>query len=327
MALRDDDGDIFDHPDLRNPTWLARVEKDAKKAARKARPPRVRKRKSRPREPRPRRFSTTTRIGLIITSALVVVSAATYLPKLWTKHDHTTATTADLAFRVDMTHPFENTPASGWSDGAAGIVTPIATPLRGHSAKEVQDAFDRTKAVVIASRLDPDVIERGDLTKATTLLSAYSKRFLDEDPHSRSSWVTKIANEYPLLPVRPKVSGRMWADIDNTGNILIHTDYVVAYAFAIDDPSRIRGPFDIVAVERHAADYVHYTDPKWDADTLGIRLSHADGYRYSMSCTAADRGELAPAYSDHSHDPAGDLAGPERYLDPNSSLQVPDDCH
>lgn len=236
---------------------------------------------------------------------------------------------ADEDAGVDLTQPFTGTPADAWPDGEAGIVAPDPVAVGEFSAEEVGQAYAKVRQVLVASRLDREVIEGHDYERFLTLLAPEAQEDLrpgfTDDLGTSYSYATRIADDFRLLPVDPKVRGTMSAELGEDGALVIHTNYLFAYAFDTLTPERVTDPMDIVAVDRWETDYV-LTDERWPADNQGLWLDKVQGYGYSIACTAYQEGALAPAYSERIE---GDDADPEaeaRYFDPSKPILTDSSC-
>ncbi|MFQ6230494.1 hypothetical protein [Nocardia sp. NPDC002869] len=110
----------------------------------------------------------------------------------------------------------------------------------------------------------------------------------------------KIATGDPLLPVAPRVTGAMTAVLDDDGELIIRTNYLVAYAFETPHPELLDGPLDIVAVDRWEADYRWIEDPEYDAESQGIYYGSIRGHQYSVGCSLGHQGFTADTFR-HRH--------------------------
>ena len=139
--------------------------------------------------------------------------------------------------------------------------------------------------------------------------------------------VTRVATGWPLLPAAPKVNGSMRAEAGGSGELVVRTNYVFAYAFAAPEPGRVTGPLDIVAMNRVVMDYVVRSGPDVRDTSRGLWTDQSSGFTYSMSCDAIDRGFLAPSIADPRMDgPAVAEREPEQYFDPDQPLPTEDGC-
>ncbi|HVV11958.1 hypothetical protein [Amycolatopsis sp.] len=145
------------HPELRDPDWQRHAEKEAW----------VDYRRDRRRARRARRLT-------IAAAVLVVLVGGGYALVEWgkTTADHydgastgaaavTTTTPTDLPDfgRVDLSRPFDNTPAQNWAEGIAGLSTPAPAKTGAFSAQQVSSAIDSVKQLITLGFLDRDTLE------------------------------------------------------------------------------------------------------------------------------------------------------------------------
>ncbi|WP_309115105.1 hypothetical protein [Saccharothrix sp.] len=320
-----DIGDIDNHPDLRDEKWI----RDANRRARRE----IRRRR--------RKARWRARSGKVV-SAVALVAIAALLFGLYRQGvlgfgeagntaaaPTTTGKVAPVA-RVDPERPFEGTPAAGWADGAAGIVVPEAQPVGEFSAEQVADAYQRTKAALIASRLDRKAVEGHDVSAFIDLFAE------DQQEHLRTDFdgthdpevsivVTRIAKGQQLLPVEPKVSGTMRAEAGEEGELVVRTNYVVAYAFATALP--VVDPMEIVSVVRVEADYLVRSGNRFRPASRGLWRGAMKGFNYSIACEASKTGFIAPWITEVARR-SGDPAEHEReyYFDHTKPLGTEDGC-
>lgn len=316
-----------DHPDLNDPKWLAEANRAAKKDIRRMR------NKAR-RGPRLRRALTILLLigilgmGYLMYRGTFSSRPAEQINASPSSPPATTETTMIPDVVVDLNQPFVGTPAAGWADGAAGFVPPAAEPVKGYRAEQVADAYAKVKQVLVEARLDRKVIESHDIEPYLSLLAPDSAADLRPAYSSTTNfptWATKIADGFRLLRVQPKVSGHMSASVNADGALVVHTDYVVAYAFNIDQPNKLRSAMDVVAVVRAQTDY-QVLDERWAKSSQGLFLSESQGYLYSMACGPAKNGFLAPYYSERVDGGPTASRRPEDYFDPNQSLSIENGC-
>ncbi|GAB3875500.1 hypothetical protein GCM10029964_019840 [Kibdelosporangium lantanae] len=239
---------------------------------------------------------------------------------------------APAQVHIDLTRPFAGTPAATWADGDSGITAPAAAAIGPFSRQQVTDAYAKVRQAVITSRLDRAVLEKHDVEQYLKLLAKDSQKSMRpvfaDDPHQAHAYATRLAKGYTLLPVAPKVSGRMWAEQGtHNGEILVHTNYVFAYAFNTDHPDQLTDPMDVVAVDRWDVDYSVLTG-NYKPSSLGIWPVKSQGFTYSMGCEALREGYLAPAFSEKHGTPKTDEPPPDRttYFDPGSTLPATSTC-
>lgn len=233
---------------------------------------------------------------------------------------------------IDLNRPFDGTPAANWPDGEAGVVAPPAAAVGPFTAQQVDEAFAKVRQAVITSRLDRAVLEGHDVERYLSLLAKDSQKNMrpvfGADPREAHAYATRLAKGFKLLPAAPKVRGRMWAEKGSRpGELVVHTNYVFAYAFAPDTPDKLTNAMDIIAVDRWDVDYSVLTG-KYTASSLGVWPVRSQGFTYSMGCEALRAGFLAPAYSERRADatasaPPGNGGA---YFDPGSELPASSTC-
>ncbi|WP_367131400.1 hypothetical protein [Saccharothrix sp. HUAS TT1] len=308
---------LEDHPDLNDEKWIREATRRAEREARAFRP----KRRRRPRLPQGRARAITA--AALVVAMLVGAS-------VWSGFGQD-ASQPNAFSGVDLDRPFTGTPAEGWADGEAGVVAPAAAAVGEFSAEQVAQGYERVRQAVIASRLDRRVVEAHDVEPFLALLAP------DLQDHMRPLFdgrndveaglvVTRVARGSRLLPAAPKVNGWMRAEAGEPGELVVRTNYVIAYAFAAAEPGRLAGPMDIVAVSRVEMSYVVRSGPDLRPESHGLWTDEASGFSYSMSCEAAERGFLAPWIADRRTGAAGGAEDPEEYFDPNRPLSTEDDC-
>ncbi|MFE9746122.1 hypothetical protein ACFYOT_14540 [Saccharothrix saharensis] len=311
---------LEDHPDLNDAEWIREATRRAEREARANRPRRRRRPLPRLSRGRGRAVAAVALVAVMLggVAAWSAVGPDRSQPAAWTG--------------VDLERPFTGTPAEGWADGEAGVVAPPAEAVGGFTADEVAQAYERVRRAVIASRLDRRVVERHDVEPFLGLLAPDLQdhmRPLFDGRHDVEATmvVTRVATGWPLLPAAPKVNGSMRAEAGGPGELVVHTNYVFAYAFAAPEPGRLTGPLDIVAMNRVVLDYVVRSGPDVRDTSLGLWTDQASGFTYSMSCDAIDRGFLAPSIADPGIDgPTVAEREPEEYFDPTQPLSTEDGC-
>ncbi|MET0136468.1 MAG: hypothetical protein ABW215_23015 [Kibdelosporangium sp.] len=234
--------------------------------------------------------------------------------------------------QVDFDRPFTNTPAATWADGEAGIVAPAAAAIGPFTVQQVSEALTKVRQAVITSRLDRSVLEQHDVERYLKLLAKDSQKNMrpvfGDNPHEAHAYATRLAGGHKLLPAAPKVQGKMWAEQGTRpGELVVHTNFVFAYAFDPAGTAKLADVMDIVAVDRWDVDYSVLTG-RYAPSSLGIWPVRSQGFTYSMGCQALRAGYLAPAYSERRanaavNSPARDR---EEYFDPASTLPASSTC-
>lgn len=312
---------LSDHPDFNDQEWLKKSTKSAERDIRRLR----RKGKWRGRM-----------VSALLVVAIAAVGYAMYQRGLFAPGQpapaasapSTTVTTKVPDVVVDLNQPFVGTPAAGWADGEAGIVAPAPQPIGKHTAEQVADAYAKVRQVVIAARLDRKVIEGRDTERLLDLVAPEARaqiRAEIADPDKTSGLVTLIADGFRLLPVPPKVNGTMSATVGENGALVVHADYIFAYAFHTDDPRDLHDALDIVAMSRSKVDY-EVLDASWPKPKRGIWVGAYQYFTYSMACGAAKKGMLAPWYSEYRLSGPPPSHEPEVYFDVTKPLSDEDSC-
>ncbi|WP_052314613.1 hypothetical protein [Nocardia thailandica] len=287
--------------------------------------------------PRPVPTRRRTSIGVVIGVTVVLATICVLTLRGPTEDragaDLVATSTAHLDQRahVDLTHPYQHTPAQDWAEGEQGIVTPPPTPIGRYTSEQVATALGKVRALIIAARLDRQVIEYHDPEPVLALLApgqaATIRPQLRPGNEAHTWWVTvKIATGYPLLPVTPRVTGTMTTALDDDGELIIHTNYVVAYAFDTPHPEMLTGPLDIVAVDRWEAAYRWIDNPAYDAESQGIYYGPMRGHQFSIGCALHRQGFTAPDYTNRVWTGTPAERPAEAYFDPSQPMPTKDGC-
>jgi hypothetical protein len=143
------------------------------------------------------------------------------------------------------------------------------------------------------------------------------------------TYVTQVADGFTLLPIGPKLNGRLSAKPgEYEGELLIRAEYLVAYAFDTTKPGDLTGPGDIVAFQRQDENY-SLLKGRYNKEDLGLSSAASDGgMTYSMSCTAFNTGYLAPVYSEKTPPPPSGTGNFDEGMmyDLNKPLSDADGC-
>jgi hypothetical protein len=244
--------------------------------------------------------------------------------------DATAPSTGQTAM-LDVTRPFDSTPAADWADGAAGIVAPEPKAVGEFTATQVAEATRLVRDALVASRLDQAMIVHHDPATYLGLLAPDARRQLEPlftggREYEVQSLVSLVAPGSTLLPVEPKVSGSMSIRTGDAGELVVHTNYVFAYAFAPPSPIRLVDAMNVIVVVRADVDYVLRAGEKWTPNSRGLWYGDATGFGYSIACDAYRQGFLAPYASDGSAAEQGDTNEPRAFFDPSAPLPVTGGC-
>jgi hypothetical protein len=341
---------IDTHPDLIDPAWNARVERAAHKAVKKAgrhvrdgaapTPPQPR----RPRWKPGRNRSISALLGLVIAVLLFALvnqinNARTSGPSPAANGavpvsptPPTTTPTTRVAGQLNLNQPFANTPAAGWGDGAAGIQLPPAVATDGWSATTVGVAEAAVKQTLIDAHLDPAMLVRHDpatylASLAPNTRSAEQSRFAAANGKQAIDEVSMLAPGFQLLPAPIKVDGTMSVGPGSTGELLIHTNYVFAFAFAPGSARDVSLPWQIVVVQHVTEDFSVPEGARYRPGDRGVWPGQVRSYADQIGCTAFTKGYLAPAYSDNANvNPPVDTDDPNALYDPSHAMSITDSC-
>jgi hypothetical protein len=278
-----------------------------------------------------RQFAKVATIGIAVA---VVAGVATFAALRGTAEPRTVdiGQAAPAQVKIDAEHPFTGTPAESWPDGEAGILAPAAAVIGPFSKQQVSDAYTKVRQAVITSRLDRAVLEKHDVEQYLKLLAKDSQKKMrpvfTDNPHEAHAYATRLKTGYPLLPAAPKVSGKMWAEQgDRPGELVVHTNYVFAYAFNSEKAEQLTDVMDVVAVDRWDVDY-SVLSGNYTPSSQGIWPKSSQGFTYSMGCAALSEGYLAPAFSERRANAATETTTRDRtkYFDPGSSVPANSTC-
>ncbi|ONI71039.1 hypothetical protein ALI144C_51760 [Actinosynnema sp. ALI-1.44] len=306
--------DIFDHPDLRDPSWERKLKQETRRS----------------------RWRRNRRRVAILLAVAVVGAGGAYLYASQPEQQNTppsaqpqatvatTPTTMQTRAKVDLTQPFAGTPAAGWSDGEAGVVVPAATPLNGFTAKQVTDALTKARQAFITANLDSGRLHDHNPEPLAALFAKDAQAPL----RTETAYRVRIAAGFKLLPAPPKVNGTLTAQLGEKGELVIKANFSVAYAFDVDDLGKIRDAMDIVAVYRVESHYVFLDGKQFPSTSRGMWPGAWQSYFYSIACGPFREGLLAPAYSERRTVPGvGDPEdGRKKAFDPNLPMATEDTC-
>ena len=231
----------------------------------------------------------------------------------------------------DLAKPFDSTPAANWADGAAGIVPPAPKAVGSFTAEQVSQTTQLVRDVLIASRIDRRMLVDHDPSGYLGLLAPDARNQLAPSfgkgrELEVQSLVSLVAAGSTLLPVEPKVSGSMSVSAGDDGDLVVHTNYVFAYAFEPPSPTRLVDSMNVIVVVRADVDYVLLSSDKWMAGSQGLWYGEAAGFGYSISCDAYRKGYLAPFVSERSVTRQPDGVEPGVFFDPTAPLPPAGGC-
>lgn len=326
------DGDVDKHPDLIDPKWVRQVNRRAKADVRQMH------RAAFFRNHRKTLFATVAALAVSTLVSAVIsapgLGALTALTRAGASPGGAgappTTATSRVRARIDLNQPFANTPAAGWADGAQGIVPPAPAPAGPYTAAQVASAQTSVKQALINAHLDPAMLRRHDPTAYLALFSASDQaatrpRLAPGHEKDAATDVTMLADGHQLLPAPPKVRGTMSASTDPFGNLLVHTNYVFAYAFADAKAADLLDPMEIVAVQHFQSDFIVISDEHYGAGDRGLWHDTSKSFGYSVNCAESAKGFLAPSYR-VATGMAHDQTDPDAYFDPAHQLAISKTC-
>lgn len=234
--------------------------------------------------------------------------------------------------QLDLARPFDATPAAGWRDGAAGITTPAPKAVGEFSAAQVAEATGLVRDALVASRIDARLLVQHDPAGYLELLAPDARRqleplFADGREPEVQSLVSMVAPGSELLPVQPKVSGSMTVRRGDPGELVVHTNYVFAYAFRPEAPTKLVDAMNVIVVVRADVDYVLRSGERWTPGSRGLWFGDASGFGYSIGCDAYRKGFLTPAALERSVNTPSDDREPDAFFDPTAPLPAAGGCH
>ncbi|HJP76910.1 MAG TPA: hypothetical protein VJ914_21760 [Pseudonocardiaceae bacterium] len=342
------DESIDTHPDLIDPEWNERVEREARKAVKRSSP--IRPQSVEPARPgRRRRFALNNRSLSAILGVLILVGLFVLVNRVSEQNSSTPAQQPQGAIpignagpaptptsrqnaRLDLNAPFADTPAAAWADGAAGIQPPPATAVGKWSAATVAGAEASVKQSLVDAHLDPAMLVNHD--PATYLASLAPNARADEQSRINSAQsrvagtVSWLAAGFHLLSVPVKVDGSMTPATDpKTGDLVIHTNYVFAFAFDPGQAKTVSQPWQIIAVQHVAEDFTVVSGSGLHTTDKGLWVTSENGYLDQIGCTESGQGFIAPAFADGANLGAPrSTENPDALYAPSHALNIANSC-
>lgn len=344
------DESIDTHPDLIDPEWNARVEREAQKAVKRSSVLRIPERaEAKPqRVKRDRLFWLNSRSLSALLGVLILVGLFVLVNRISGESEGAAPSpqgavpvgtaaaaptpTSRQHSQLNLNAPYLDTPAANWADGEAGIKLPAPAAVGKWSASTVADAESSVKQTLVAAHLDPAILINHDATDYLAKLApnarADEQKRLNTPNDRDNGFVSMLASGSHLLPAPIKVDGSMTPGTDpKTGDLVIHTNYVYAFAFDPGQARDVSQPYQIVVVQHAAEDFTVVSGSHIATADKGLWVTSANSYLDQMSCTAFDQGYIAPSYSDNARIGApADTEDPDALYSPSHSLNVPAGC-
>jgi hypothetical protein len=220
--------------------------------------------------------------------------------------------------------PFAGTPASGFSEGDAGIVLPAAAPIGPWTAPEVQDVLNRTKQTLVAARLDSPMVEQGDTTAYLASISEGARGTVTKSLQTADGlgYVSRLADGFQLAaPIR--VKGSMTVALGTKKELVVSANYVWVYPLVGSVPTTPKGPGSTLVL-LHTAETYQWFAPKGIAkkDT-GLRPGAGQIAKLNLDCSFARGGKLALPTADS----GGPAAAPASAFNPATNPdELPSPC-
>ncbi|RSN22594.1 hypothetical protein DMC61_34665 [Amycolatopsis sp. WAC 04169] len=323
-----EDARLETHPDLMDPEWRKRAEREARLGAKKDL---KRRRKQRPR----RRFRMTRKVVVVlfvIGTVALLGAAAVVVHQL--RGSSVPAPqppkAAPVLTGVDLDRPFDRTPAANWREGLAGITVPPGQAVGGFTAQEVDAAYRKVTEAITAARLGSRALRDHDGSELLALLApnerAQIHEMLTSGPTVEKNRYLTLIGQKALSKAPPRMTGALTVKSGGKGELVIHASYTTAYAFDAR-PGEALSPSDIVPFLREEQDYVIRKAPPFAKADAGLSFGEGRGYRSHMACDAARAGILAPQYAGKDSTVAGTPPVDETSTyDPTKPLPSRDTC-
>ncbi|MEU3721869.1 hypothetical protein, partial [Streptomyces sp. NPDC031705] len=247
----------------------------------------------------------------------------------------TAAPEAGYPDRPTLKEPFRGSPALQWADGAAGIEVPEASAVGGMSKEQVADALAKTKALLVASNLDPATL-RGERPQAALDLldplqsdgkglmeQALARPSADADP----LW---LVSRFDPAEVRVhgdvvKTRGRMSFDSSRDGEVKVHADYTFVYPVVRAKP----GADEVARTVVRRTMVLALSDPRKVVATAGkLQVVEWRETAGNDDCTREGTGFLHPQFDSELRAPGPGPSGPvvDPYDRSRSMAELPQEC-
>jgi hypothetical protein len=192
--------------------------------------------------------------------------------------------------------PFAGTPAEHYASGVAGVVVPAARPIGNWPGSEVSAVLARTKEVLVAARLEPQVIERGDLSGYLALLSSGTRSMVSLEIKKGEpglGYVTRLAPGFSLASQGVRVSGSMSPALGKDGQLVVTADYVWVYPLRGGIAESSKGSGATLVLLHTVESYEWYRPEGIAAGDRGLRPGGGASYTFNMDCVQVKKGLLA----------------------------------
>jgi hypothetical protein len=192
--------------------------------------------------------------------------------------------------------PYADTPAASFPIGQSGILPPPAAKLGQFSAADVDAATKLTKQTLVAARLDPAMLERGDTSAYLSKLAPSLRPMITsavQKGDAALGYVTRLAPGTKLATNQVRISGTMEVSLGSDQQLVIKADYVWVYPLIRSGAS----PSDMAAggelVVLHTVEtYEWYQPAKVVAAERGLRTGGGEWNAYNKDCGKFGQGYL-----------------------------------
>jgi hypothetical protein len=267
-----------------------------------------------------------TRLVLIAVVAAIVVGLLLAPGVRSLLFSHSSSANPGLASQTAGSDPgglFTGTPAAAFASGADAIQQPPAQQQGVFAAPDVAAATLLTKQILVAARLDPAMLQRGDLTGYLAKLAPSLRPMVTsavQKGNGALGYVTRLAPTAKLAPEQVRVSGAMTVSVGSEGQLVISADYVWVYPLVRAGKSSSVAGGSLVVL--HTVEtYEWYQPAKVATADRGLRTGGGELNAYNKDCAQFGLGYLAlvPLSADgHAMAPATAAYNPK--VDPSTLL-------
>jgi hypothetical protein len=239
-----------------------------------------------------------------------------------------------------VAQPWLGSPAAAWPVGADGIQLPQAQSVGVFSQSEVTQNLAMVKKYLVASNLDPSVVDGGASQPVLDLMDSQDRQDLsaalahpDKD-HDPTDWISRFDPKTAVRAVQDvRVQGHVSFEGDGDKGLLVHTDYIFVYALVpgpeqfhpSDQPSaaastgnaqsvslvQLDPAKDVVReIVRRTQDFRFYDPQRYQVDPGKIVLGKGSS-NFGGNYCASGGGWLQPVFEDDSAGrPGNEPSGP-----------------
>ncbi|WP_163507673.1 hypothetical protein [Fodinicola acaciae] len=203
---------------------------------------------------------------------------------------------ATVANQSSATSAYADTPAATFPIGATGILPPPAAKLGPFSAADVEAATKLTKQTLVAARLDPAMLEKGDTTTYLSKLAPSLRPMIGsalQNGAGALGYATRLVPGTKLASTQIRISGTMDVSLGTDQQLVIKADYVWVYPLVRSGatPSATMPGGELVVL--HTVEtYEWYQPAKVVATERGLRTGGGEWNAYNKDCGKFGQGYL-----------------------------------